>query len=96
MAEVVAGLLTSGIVKIAVDKLSSALKEQANLAWNFNDNVEDMKNTMESMVAVFKDAEKQSVKNESARLWLKRLKHAALRISDMMDDYQDTTTEVRN
>jgi hypothetical protein len=95
MAEVVAGWLTSAFVKIAVDKLSSALKDQANLALNFNDDLKDMKDTMESMVALFKDAEKQSVKNESARLWLKRLKHAALRISDMMDDHQDTT-KVRN
>ena len=39
--------------------------------------------------AVFKDAEQQSVKKETVQLWLKRLKDAALDISDMMDDYQD-------
>jgi hypothetical protein len=38
---------------------------------------------------VFKDAEQQSVKKETVQLWLKRLKDAALDISDMMDDYQD-------
>lgn len=100
MAEVVAGLLTSAVVKIVGDKLNSAIEEQANLARNFGDDLEDMKYTMETMAAVFKDAEKQSVKNEIMRLWLKRLKYAALDISDMMDDYEDddsgSTAKVRS
>ncbi|TVU19686.1 hypothetical protein EJB05_35851, partial [Eragrostis curvula] len=89
MAEVVAGLLTSGVVNIVRDKLSSALAVQAGLALNFRDDLEEMKDTMESIAAVVKDAEQQSVRKEkeSMRLWLKRLKHAALDISDMMDKY---------
>ncbi|TVU32977.1 hypothetical protein EJB05_24745, partial [Eragrostis curvula] len=91
MAEAVAGLLTSAVLKVAGEKVSSAIREQANLAWNFSDDLDDMQDTMVSVAAVLKDAEKQSVRNESVRVWLKRLKHAALDISsDMMDDYQDT------
>lgn len=92
MAGVVAGLLTSAVIKIAGDKLSTVLAEQGNLAWNFSDGLEDMKDTKESVVAVLKDAEQQSIKKESVRLWLNRLKDAALDISDMMDDYQDCDT----
>jgi hypothetical protein len=90
MAEFVAGLITPAIVKIASDKLSSAIAEQAGLVWNFRRDLNDMKDTMESIAAVLKDAQQESVRNESVRLWLKRLKDAALDISDMMDDYQDT------
>ncbi|GJN10545.1 hypothetical protein PR202_ga28646 [Eleusine coracana subsp. coracana] len=93
MVGFVAGLIASAAVKISSDKLCSALSEQAGLLWNFRKDLEDMKDTMESIAAVLKDAEKQSVKNESVRVWLKRLKHAALDISDMMDDYQDATTQ---
>ncbi|KAK3124200.1 hypothetical protein QOZ80_7BG0583240 [Eleusine coracana subsp. coracana] len=93
MAGVVAGLLTSAVVKIACDKVSSALAEQASLAWNFSDDLEDMKDIMESVVAVLKDAEQQSIKKETVRLWLKRLKDAVLDISDMMDDYHDTDAQ---
>jgi hypothetical protein len=89
MGELVAGFLTSAVVKIAVDKLSSAIAEQGTLAWSFRDHLQDMKYTMESMAAVLKDAEKKSVETEQVRLWLKRLKNAAQGISDMMDDYQD-------
>ncbi|TVU40231.1 hypothetical protein EJB05_13684, partial [Eragrostis curvula] len=89
----VGGMLTSAVVKIAGDKLGSALGEQANLAWNFNKDLEDMKDTMESVAVLLQDAEKQSGKNKSVQLWLKRLKHAAVDISDMMDDYQDTDAQ---
>jgi hypothetical protein len=89
LAEVVAGFLTSAVIKIAVGKLGSAITEQGSLAWNFSDHLQDMKDTMESIAAVLKDAEKKSVVTEQARLWLKRLKNAAQGISDMMDNYQD-------
>jgi methyl-accepting chemotaxis protein len=94
MAEVVAaGLLTSAVVTIAVRKLGSAIEEQSNLAWNFSDHLQDMKDTMESIAAVLKDAEKQSVQTEQGRLWLKRLKNTAQGISDMMDNYQDQSAQ---
>jgi hypothetical protein len=93
MAGLVSGLITSAVVKTTSDKLSSAITEQAGLICNFSSDLVDMKDTMESMAAVLKDAEKQSVKKESVRLWLNRLEHAALDISDMMDDYQDTETQ---
>jgi hypothetical protein len=94
MAEVLAGSLTKSVVKIAVNKLSSAIAQQGNLAWNFNNHLQDMKCTMMTIEAVLMDAEKQSVtKKEHARLWLKRLKNAAQDISDMMDNYQDQMAE---
>ncbi|TVU13179.1 hypothetical protein EJB05_40711, partial [Eragrostis curvula] len=90
MVGAVAVSLTSAVVKIAGDKLSSALGEPAKLAWKFNKDLEEMKDTMESVKALLQDAEKQSRKEESVQLWLKRLKHAAVDISDMMNDYEDT------
>jgi hypothetical protein len=37
------------------------------------------------------DAERRSAKERSVQLWLKRLKHAASEISDLLEDYQDTS-----
>jgi hypothetical protein len=93
MAEVAAGLLTNAVIKIAVRKLGYAIVEQGNLAWNFSDHLADLKDIMESIAVVVKDAEKKLVETERARLWLKRLKNAAQGISDMMDDYQDQMAE---
>lgn len=90
MAEALAGLLASAFVGIAKAKLGSAIAEQASLLWNFGEDLEEMKDHLETISAVLADAERQSVKDELVRLWLKRLKHAAIDISDMLEDYQDT------
>ena len=82
MAEVVAGLLASAFVSIAKDKLGSAIAEQANLLWNFGGDLEGMK-----------DAETRSVKEKLVQLLLKRLKDVALDISDVLEDYQDTSDQ---
>lgn len=84
----VAGLLTSAIVKMVGDKLGSTIGQQANLVWTFSRDLEHMKDTLESMAAVLKDAERRSIWEDSVQLWLKRLKHAALDISDMLDQFQ--------
>jgi hypothetical protein len=92
MAEILlAASLTSAAVGIAKDKLTSAVAGQANLLWNFGgDDLEDMKELLESISAALHDAERRSAKERSVQLWLKRLKHAALEISDLLEDYQDT------
>ncbi|CAO2150418.1 unnamed protein product [Urochloa humidicola] len=90
MADVLAGLLASAVVNIAKDKLTSAVKEQANLLWNFGDDLEDMNSVLESISAALHDAERRSAKEKLVQLWLKRLTNAAWDISDMLEDYQDT------
>ncbi|RCV38616.1 hypothetical protein SETIT_8G157100v2 [Setaria italica] len=91
MAEILAGLLTSAIVAIAKDKLTATIAEQANLLWNFGDDLEDMNLVLEAISAALQDAERRSAKEKLVQLWLKRLKHAALDIADMLEDYQDTS-----
>jgi hypothetical protein len=91
MAEILAASLTNAVVGIAKDKLTSAIAEQANLLWNFGDDLEDMKELLESISAALHDAERRSAKERLVQLWLKRLKHAALEISDLLDDYHDTS-----
>jgi hypothetical protein len=94
MAEVLSGLLTSAIVGIARDKLASAIAGQANLLWNFGGDLEDMNSVLESISAALQDAERRSATEKVVQLWLKRLKHAALDISDMLEDYQDTSNRL--
>ncbi|WVZ50170.1 hypothetical protein U9M48_001451 [Paspalum notatum var. saurae] len=93
MAEAVAGLLTSPFVDIAKAKLGSAIAQQVRLLQNFDGDLEDMMDTLESISAALEDAERRSVRESSVRLWLKRLKHAALDNSDILEDYQDTSDQ---
>ena len=93
MAEAVAGLLTSAFVNIAKDKLGSAIAEQANLCWNFGGDLEGMKDALETISAVLEDAERRSGKEKLVQLCLKRLKAVALDISDVLEDYQETSDQ---
>ncbi|XP_025821443.1 putative disease resistance protein RGA1 isoform X2 [Panicum hallii] len=54
----------------------------------FEDDMVDMKETLETIGATMEDAEKRSIKEKEVQLWLKRLKNAALDISDMIDEFQ--------
>ncbi|KAL6590967.1 hypothetical protein ACP70R_050149 [Stipagrostis hirtigluma subsp. patula] len=85
----VGGLLVAAIVKMVGDKLGSAIGEQASLMWNVRKDMEEMKETLETIGAALEDAEERSVKEKEVRLWLKRLKDAAYQISDMLDDFQE-------
>ncbi|WVZ50149.1 hypothetical protein U9M48_001435 [Paspalum notatum var. saurae] len=93
MAEAVAGLLTSAFVNLAKDKLGSAMAQQADLLWNFDGDLKNMMQTLETISAVLEDAERRSVGDSTVRLWLERLKHAALDISDILEDYEDTSDQ---
>lgn len=94
MAEFLAGLLTSAVVGIAKDKLAAAIAGKANLLSNFDDDLEDMMAVLESISAALQDAERRSVNEKLVQLWLKRLKNAAVNISDMLEDYQDTSKQL--
>ncbi|GJN03568.1 hypothetical protein PR202_ga21024 [Eleusine coracana subsp. coracana] len=84
-------LLVSAVVKVAIDKLFSAMGKQASSVWNISKHLEDMKVTLETLGAVLQDAEMRSIKEKEVRLWLKRLKAATYDISDMLDDFEAST-----
>lgn len=87
MAEV-GGMLASGVLQMVAGQIGSAIGDQITLQWNFNDDLQGMKMTLESVQEVLKDAERQSTTNGEVRLWLKRLKNSMYDISDMIDEYE--------
>lgn len=85
----IVGLLAMAVVREAGAKLGTAIGEQVMMMCGFKEDLEDVKDMLESMAAVLKDAERRSVTEESVLLWLKRLKNAAYDISDMLNGFQD-------
>uniref|UniRef100_A0A0D9ZP25 NB-ARC domain-containing protein n=1 Tax=Oryza glumipatula TaxID=40148 RepID=A0A0D9ZP25_9ORYZ len=51
-----------------------------------------MKMTLETIEVFLKDAERRSIREESVRLWLRRLKNVMYNISDMIDGFEAETT----
>ncbi|CAN6371517.1 unnamed protein product [Urochloa humidicola] len=85
-------MLASAVVKEATTRLGAAIGGQIKLRWNFNKDLQQMKDTLESIEAVLQDAERRSFNDEkTVQLWLKRLKDAAEDITDMVDVYEART-----
>ncbi|TVU22652.1 hypothetical protein EJB05_32367, partial [Eragrostis curvula] len=91
MAEI-GGMLAASVLKMAAGKMAEAAGDRVLLQGRFDEDLEDMEDTVESIQAVLEDAERQSVVNASVRLWLKRLTRASNDISDMFDEFEVNKT----
>ncbi|CAM0958527.1 unnamed protein product [Alopecurus aequalis] len=89
--EVVGGMLTSAVLKLVVQEIAAVIKHRITLQRNFKNHLENMKEMLEMLEAVLKDAERRSIKEATVRLWLKRLTNAMYDISDMIDEFQEDT-----
>ncbi|CAO2174009.1 unnamed protein product [Urochloa humidicola] len=87
MAEI-GGMLASAVLKAAAAKLGAAAGDRIMLQWKFSKDLEDMRDTLESIEAVLEDAERRSIEDASVRLWLERLTRASYDISDMFDEIE--------
>uniref|UniRef100_A0A0E0F3K8 Rx N-terminal domain-containing protein n=1 Tax=Oryza meridionalis TaxID=40149 RepID=A0A0E0F3K8_9ORYZ len=81
--------------KMVGEKIGSAIGGRIKLQWDFNYDLKDMKMTLETIEVFLKDAERRSIREESVRLWLRRLKNVMYNISDMIDGFEAETTRKR-
>lgn len=85
-------MLAAAVVKEVVRKLlavaSATARGPVKTMWRFKDDLKEMTETLKFVEAGIRDTERRSVKDEVARLWLKRLKKAAYDISDMFEEFE--------
>ncbi|KAM0884053.1 hypothetical protein ACQ4PT_031275 [Festuca glaucescens] len=87
----VGGMLASAVIKLVIGQIHSTIGGEIKLHKNMKKDLENMKMTLESVEAVLSDAERRSVMDQSALLWLERLKDAMYDISCMLDDFEAET-----
>jgi predicted PP-loop superfamily ATPase len=87
----VGGMLASAVIKVVMKQIASAIAGKIKLHKNMKKDLENMKMTLESVEAVLRDAERRSIIDDSALLWLKRLKDAMFDISGMFDEFEADT-----
>ncbi|XP_037423458.1 putative disease resistance protein RGA1 isoform X1 [Triticum dicoccoides] len=90
-AAVVGGMVASGVIKVVIKQIGSAIGGKIKLHKNLTRDLEKMKMTLESVEAALSDAERRSITDSSALLWVNRLKAAMYDISDMLDDFESDT-----
>ena len=72
-------------------EINSTISSDMKLHRKLRNDLENMKMTLESVDAVLRDAERESIKHKSILLWLKQLKDVANDISHMLEDFEDET-----
>ncbi|VAI69516.1 unnamed protein product [Triticum turgidum subsp. durum] len=87
-AAVVGGMVASGVIKVVIKQIGSAIGGKIKLHKKLTEDLEKLKMTLESVEAALSDAERRSITDRSALLWVNRLKAAMYDISDMLDDYE--------
>jgi hypothetical protein len=86
----VGGMLASAMLKMVTHQIGSVISGQLKLLWDFSDDFENLKMTLESMEAVLQDAERRSIQDAAVRLWLKCLTDAMYGISDILEEFETT------
>ena len=84
-------MLASSVLNMVVKEIGAVIGGQIALQKDFTKDLKKMKMMLESVAAVMKDAESQSIEEREAQLWLKRLKDAMYGISDMLDEFEEDT-----
>ena len=79
----------SPVLNMVVKEIGAVIGGQISLQKDFTKDLKKMKMMLESVAAVMKDAERQSIEEREAQLWLKRLKDAMYGISDMLDEFEE-------
>jgi len=82
-------MLASSVLNMVVKEIGAVIGGQIALQKDFTKDLKKMKMMLESVAAVMKDAERQSIEEREAQLWLKRLKDAMYGISDMLDEFEE-------
>ncbi|XBI75471.1 hypothetical protein VPH35_068837 [Triticum aestivum] len=95
-AAVVGGMVASGIIKVVIKEIGSAAMGKFKRHKSLTKDLGRMKMTLESLEAALSDAERRSITDRAALLWVNRLKDAMYEISDMLNEYEsDETNMVR-
>ncbi|KAL6002016.1 hypothetical protein ACLOJK_040580 [Asimina triloba] len=80
----------SVIVQMVFDKLASPILEEFGQLWGVRENIQNLRSTMSTILAVLEDAEKQQPRDKAVQDWLRKLKDAAYSANDVLDEF---TTE---
>ncbi|KAM3413288.1 hypothetical protein ACQJBY_004452 [Aegilops geniculata] len=88
------GMLAAAILKVVGDQVGSLIGGQIALQMNLDKDLKKMKMALESVEAVLKVAERQSITDELTGLWLKRLKDFLYEVSDMIDEFEADTQAI--
>ncbi|KAL2506087.1 putative disease resistance RPP13-like protein 1 [Abeliophyllum distichum] len=91
-------LLISGPVEVTVDKLVEIATDEFNIVWGFKQDLRNLKNSLQMIKQVLKDAERRQITEEAVKLWHNELEEAAYDADNVLDEikYVRRAVEIQN
>ncbi|XP_031494619.1 disease resistance protein RPM1-like [Nymphaea colorata] len=79
--------MADSAVGFLVNKLNNLVMEEVMLLSGVLDEVEELKEELESMRSFLKDAEMRKEREEGVKTWVKQVRSAAYQVEDILDDF---------
>ncbi|GAB2282597.1 hypothetical protein Dimus_017135 [Dionaea muscipula] len=86
-AQTMAEAVMFNIIESLLKNLGSKAIEEVAAAWGFQDQLDKLKDTANTMKDVLSDAEQRQVVDKALRLWLERLRSVVYDADDLFDEF---------
>ncbi|KAM5587302.1 disease resistance protein RPM1-like [Rosa sericea] len=87
MASSVTDLLASSVTDLLIGKLATILENEGTAIAGVRDEVDKVKEELQSMKAFLVDAEANTAKTEGEKLWVARIRDLAYDVEDIIDEF---------
>ncbi|XP_031281363.1 putative disease resistance protein RGA3 [Pistacia vera] len=78
--------MTDALVQMLLEYLNSLIRKEVGLLWGINDEMKKLSSLLSTIQAVLEDAEDVQLKEKAIQNWLRKLKAAAYKVNDILDD----------
>ncbi|KAL2506796.1 putative disease resistance protein RGA3 [Abeliophyllum distichum] len=72
-------------IEVTMEKLLAIATEEFNLVWGFKQDLKNLNNSLLSIKAVLKDADRRQITDEAVKLWLQNLEDVAYDADNVLD-----------
>ncbi|KAM3702285.1 hypothetical protein ACB098_04G012900 [Castanea mollissima] len=79
-------ILVSSVAEEMLKKVISVTTEQISLAWDFKEELTQLRDSFETILSVLDDAKRRQVREESMRVWFQWLANIAYKADSVLDE----------
>ncbi|KAA8550342.1 hypothetical protein F0562_002026 [Nyssa sinensis] len=78
--------MANALLNVVLKSLKSLIEEETGLLWGVDKEMKKLSNTLSTIQAVLEDAELKQLQDKALQDWLRKLKHAAYAVDDILDE----------
>ncbi|KAK9923432.1 hypothetical protein M0R45_031851 [Rubus argutus] len=91
--------MADALISVLIDQLASSafeqIKENVRLFWEVEKEVDQFTESLNTIQAVLKDAEKRQVKDAAVQEWLDKLKEVAYEMDNVLDEWNTQALKLK-